>query len=60
MVFRVNFVKRVVLATERTRLLVPINVAGVVPTKHVAGFPRSGKSQGKMKQFQGQGKVREF
>ena len=25
-----------------------------------SGFPRSGKSQGKMKQFQGQGKVREF
>ena len=25
-----------------------------------SGFPRSGKSQGKMKKLQGQGKVREF
>ena len=27
---------------------------------NITGFPRSGKSQGKMIFFQGQGKVREF
>ena len=34
MAFRVNFVKNVVLGSERTRLLVQISVAGVALTKH--------------------------
>ena len=33
MAFRVKFVKKVVLGSERTRLLVQISVAGVALTK---------------------------
>jgi len=31
-----------------------------LPINAISGFPQSGKSQGKMNFFQGQGKVREF